>query len=357
MRKISFLILWLLMSVSLSATVLGAPEIEYLIFSQAIGDEKVIYSYQPDSQILSQVVCGKDLSVFLQGKYFLYFNEQKLYQYDIGNQQAKELATFKEKDLYLEVMPDGPEQALVVAKDSYEFNWYVLELSDGSVRRVMRPPAGSSGPNTPKLASPDQKATAVIKTPAFSQNFTLTIEEKVNGKTKTRWSLPKDMTVVPDWPVWSPDSKRIAFYAKKADGFEGFYSLYLFDLVKKEMVLVESQVFAKYIFSNVGMRAFIPTWSDDGQFLIFQSQPNGLPNRSSILKYNVLTGEKHVLTQSAGCNDYPVWSLTGRYISFLSNRETSGRQLYIVDPEGTDLRRVSPSEGHTEWARWYRTKS
>lgn len=357
MRKISFPILFLLMWVNLSATVWGAPETEYLIFSQAIGDEKVIYSYQPDSQVLNQVVRGKNLSVFLQGKYFLYFNEQKLYQYNIRNQQAKELATFKEKDLYLEVIPDGPEQALVVAKDGYALNWYILELSDGSVRRVMQPPVGSGGSNTPKLASPDQKATAVIKTPAFSQNFTLSIEEKVNGRKKTSWSLPKDMTIVPDWPVWSPDSKQIAFYAKKADGFEGFYSLYLFDLVKKELILVENQVFAKYVFSNVGMRAFIPTWSNDSQFLIFQSQPNGLPNRSSIIKYNVTTGKKQVLTQSAGCNDYPVWSLTDGYISFLSNRETPGRQLYIIDPQGANLRRVSPSEGHTEWSEWYWTKS
>lgn len=357
MRKISFLILFLLMSVNLLATVWGAPETEYLVFSQVIGDEKVIYSYQPDSQILNQVVRGKNLSVFLQGKYFLYFNEQKLYQYNIRNQQAQELATFKEKNLYLEVIPDGPEQALVVAKDGYDLNWYILELSDGSVRRVMQPPAGSGGHHTPKLASPDQKATAVIKTPAFSQNFTLLIEEKVNGRRKTSWSLPKDMTIVPDWPVWSPDSKRIAFYAKKADGFEGFYSLYLFDLEKKEMILVENQVFAKYVFSNTGMRAFIPTWSNNGQFLIFQCQPNGLPNRSSIIKYNVLTGKKQVLTQSAGCNDYPVWSLTGRYISFLSNRETPGRQLYIIDPQGANLKRVSPSEGRTEWSEWYRTKS
>ena len=176
----------------------------------------------------------------------------------------------------------------------------------------------------------------------------------MNGKKKTSWSLPQEMTIIPDWPIWSPDSKRLAFYAKKADGFEGFYSLYIFDLAKKELILVENQVFAKYVFSNVGMKAFIPAWSDDGQFLIFQSQPNGLPNWSSIIKYDTVTGKKQILTQSAGSNDYPVWSLTDRFISFLSNRETSERQLYMIDPHGKNLRRVSPQEGHTEWAEWYR---
>ncbi len=354
MRKTIFLVIILLLSANLSTGVWSLPVNEYLVFSQIVDGQKVIYSYQPDSQALNRVVQGKNLSVFLQGKYFLYFNEQKLFQYNIATQEATELAAFKEKELYLEVIPDGPEQALVVAKDGYDFNWYILELSDGSFRRVMRPPSGSGGSNTPKLASPDKKATAVIKTPAFSQNFSLSIEERVNGRKKTSWSMPQDMTIIPDWPVWSPDSKRIAFYAKKADGFEGFYSLYLLDLAEKELVLVEDQVFAKYIFSNIGMKSFIPAWSDDSQFLIFQSQPNGLPNRSLIVKYHVATGKKQILTQSAGSNDYPVWSLTDRYISFLSNRETTERQLFIIDPQGADLERVSPQEGFTEWAEWYR---
>jgi Tol biopolymer transport system component len=353
MRNKFFPIILLLMSI-LSTPVRGASETEYLVFSQVINGLQVIHSYQPDTQALNRVVQGKNLSVFLQGKYFLYFKEQKLFQYNIVTQQAKELATFKEKELYLEVIPDGPEQALVVAKDGYDLNWYVLELSDGSFRRVMQPPTGRGRSTTPKLISPDKKATAVIKTPAFSQNFTLSIEENVNGRKKTSWSLSRDMTIIPDWPIWSPDSKQIAFYAKKADGFEGFYSLYLLDLAKKDLILVENQVFAKYIFSNIGMKSFIPAWSEDSQFLIFQCQPNGLPNSSLIVKYHVPTGKKQILTQSAGSNDYPNWSLTNRYISFLSNRETSKRQLFIMDPQGANVRRVSPQEGFTEWAEWYR---
>lgn len=354
MRKTAILVIILLMLVLLSTGVWGASGTEYLVFSQVVDGQKIIYWYQPDSQVLNQVVQGKNLSVFLQGKYFLYFNGQKLFQYNILTRQAKELAAFKERELYLEVIPDGPEQALVVGKDGYELNWYVLELSDGSVRRVMQPPMGSGRSNTSRLVSPDKKAAAVIKTHAFSQNFTLSIEETLDGKRKISWSLPKEMTIIPDWPIWSPDSKRIAFYAKKADGFEGFYSLYLLELANKELTLIEDQVFAKYIFSNTGMKSFVPAWSDDGQFLIFQSQPNGLPNRSSIIKYHVSTGKKQILTQSMGSNDYPVWSLTNRYISFLSNRETTGRQLYIMDPQGANLKMVSPQDGHTEWAEWYR---
>ncbi len=355
MKKTGYLIILLLVAMTFSYPALGDPGTEYLIFSQVSGGQNSVYLYQPDSQVMDQVVRGKGVSVFVQGKYFLYFKEQKLYQYNITTRESKELAGFKEKELYLEVIPDGPEQALVVAKDDYTVNWYVLELSDGSVRRVMQPPV-QRGSHAPKLTSPDQKAVAVIKTPAFSQNFTLTIQERDNGKLKTTWSLPQGLTIVPDWPVWSPDSKRIAFYGKEANGFEGFYALYLFDLAQKDLILIENQVFAKYIFSNTGMKSFIPAWSGDGKYLVFQSQPNGLPNRSSIVKYDVSTGKGRVLTQSAGSNDYPRWSLSDRYISFLSNRETSDRQLYIMDPQGANLQRVSPQEGYTEWAEWYRPK-
>ncbi len=351
--KLKFIFLILIVSI-FSCVALGSSVNEYLVFSQKSGDQIVIYTYRPDDSALKQVVSGKNLSLFLQGKYFLYFNDQKLFQYNVVTGDSRELAAFKEKQLYLEVIQDGPEQALVVAKDKYELNWYILELSDGSVRRVMHPPARTGGYQTPKLTSPDNKVTAVIKTPAFSQNPTLLIEEMVNGKPKTVWSLPEGMTIIPDWPVWAPDSKQIVFYGKETKSFEGFYSLYLFDMAKKELVLIEKQVLAKYLFSDISMKSFIPAWSGDGKYLIFQSQPNGLPNRSLIMKYNVSTGEKQVLTDSSGSNDYPTWSLSERYISFLSNRESTGRQLYLMDPEGENLKRISPPEGNTDWASWYR---
>lgn len=350
-RVVFLLILGLIIS---SGTVLGNAVDEYLIFTQKSGEQIIIYTYQPKASVLQEVVRGKNLSLYLQGKYFLYFNNQKLFQHNVITNESKELATFQEKQLYLEVIPDGPEQALVVAKDKYEINWYVLEFSDGSVRRVKQPFAQTGGYQTPRITSPDKKATAVIKTSTFSQNINLLIEEKVNGKSQTVWTLPKGMTVIPDWPVWSPDSRRIAFFAKDTENFEGFYSLYLFDMTKKEMVLVEKQVLAKYIFSDISMKSFLPAWSGDGKQLIFQSQPNGLPNRSLIIKYNAATGEKQILTDSSGSNDYPTWSFSEHYISFLSNRETAGRQLYLVDPEGENLRRVSPQEGSTDWASWYR---
>lgn len=339
-----------------TGSALGDSSVEYLVFSQKVGDQNIIYAYQPDTLTLIQVVRGAGISVFLQGKYFLYFNEQKLYQYDIIARKSKELTSFKEKELYLEVIPGGPEQALVVAKDNYNVNWYVLELSDGSVRRVKQPPITVTDSRTPKVPSPDEKSMAVLKTAAFSQKFILAVEERINGKFKKTWSLPDDLTVIPDWPVWSPDSKHLAFYAKKADGFEGFYSLYLLDLPAKELKLVEKQVFAKYIFSEIGMKAFIPAWSGDGKYLLFQSQPNGLPNMSMITRYDVTTGKKQVLTESSGSNDYPAWSSDDQYISFLSNRDTRERQLYIMDKHGANLKRVSPEQGFTEWARWYRPR-
>lgn len=345
-RFVSFLIL----TVIFFSGIASCNSAEYLVFTQKTEDRTIVYIYQPDTGKLQEVARGKDLSVFLQGKHFLYLNDRKLYQYKAAAARSKELATFNEEKIYLEVFPDGPEQALVVAEDKYKiFNWYVLELSDGSLRRIKQPPLGRSGSyRVPSLTSPDKKAAAVIKRSG------LAIEETVSGKTRTIWSLPKGMTIIPDWPVWSPDSKRIAFYAKEDKGFEGFYSLYLFDLVKKELILVEKQVLAKYLFSNFSMRSFIPAWSKDGKLLIFQSQPNGLPTRSLIIKYNAVTGEKQVLTDSPGSNDYPEWSFSERYISFLSNRETPGRQLYLMDPEGENLKRVSPEEGYTDWAGWYR---
>lgn len=348
--KLRFTFLLITMIIVFSCAALSSAVDEYLVFTQKTGDQIIIYTYQPDASELKEVARGKNLSIFLQGKYFLYFNDQKLFQYDAAAGSSKELATFKEKQINLEVIPDGPGQALVVAKDKYElFNWYVLELSDGSVRRVKQPPVRQTGVyRAPSLASPDQKATAVIK------RSTLLIEETVNGKPQPVWSLPKGMTIIPDWPVWSPDSRRIAFYAKEDKGFEGFYSLYLFDLDKKELILVEKQVLAKYLFSNISMESFIPAWSKDGRYLIFQSQPNGMPTRSLIIKYDAFTGEKQVLTDSSGSNDYPAWSFSERYISFLSNRETTGRQLYLMDPEGGNLKRVSPEEGSTDWAGWYK---
>lgn len=334
---------------------------ESAIFIQKNGAERTLYIVKEDGSGLQTIVSGKEIICYTVGQHLLIYSERRLLEYIPEKSETKLIADFgKDVDFcYAFAMePAGPDQALVVTGSQYSsfLHWYVLEFSDGSLRKIDPPfdsvPAGKSS----KL-SPDENAEAIIKSMALGNRFELQIKEKGAGKTKTKnlWTLPKEMTTLPVYPVWAPNSRQLAFYAKQLtenEGVTGTYSLYVFDLDRKELVLVQKQVFSISGYSKLEMGEFRPDWSNDSKYLIVEYQPFGLPTESSVLRYEVSSGKKIFLNNSPGEKQYPSWSPSGNRILFLSSREGKGYQLYTMDSSGNKLSRLSPPAGITEWAKW-----
>ncbi len=339
-----------------SPMILAENRSDWAFLCQVANDKKTVYIVRADGSESRPLISGKNIEPFEVGKHFLVYVDHKLYQYDLSNQQLKLLTEFKEDHIYIQKLsngPDAPDQALVIAENMFERNLYILEFSDGSSRLVQNTfSGGSAGSSSLKGLSPDQKKISIVKQAPMSLRFELSLQEKIKDRFKTTWSLPQDMTIIPESPVWSPDSSMLVFYAKQFESIEGFYSLYLLNTGTKELNIIQEQVFSKFSFGDFRMGPFTPNWSPDSKNIVFQYQPYGLPTGSSIIKYNSEENKKVTLVANSGHHLYPLWSPSGNWVLYLGNPESTKDQAYTVSSTGNQNIRLSPPDGYTEWAAW-----
>jgi WD40 repeat protein/Leucine-rich repeat (LRR) protein len=150
-------------------------------------------------------------------------------------------------------------------------------------------------------------------------------------------------------PVWSPDSQEIAFVE---DG-----EMYVIDADVRRSVedawpdreswtwspdaqlirLAESRV-----------RGWGPTWSPDGQYLVFSSYSQ---EASDI--YVIKRADKSLtqLTDTEADEWNPVWSPDGRHIAFLSDRDGSD-DIYLMNSDGGEPKRLTETPDRERALAW-----
>jgi hypothetical protein len=349
-RIVLILFAWVMLGSGWAALAAPPADRPWLVFGQRQGDRRTIYLAERDGSGLQTVATGKDLLVSLQGKHFLYVDGQKLYEYFPATKSSRLVRQFTEAKIIIQVISDEPDQAIVAGLNEYQTNWYILEFSDGSLRKIDNPArnAGGSG----GFPSPDQSAVAIVKSAFMDFRYGLTLKQNK----KADWNLPANLTVLPDLR-WSPDSKWLALYAKPFDSnLDGLYSLYVLDVAKRQLKLVQEKSFAVLFFNLLQAGPFTPDWSSDSKTLLYSYQPYGTSGRTGIYQYQVETGQKTALVQGDGRNEAPLWAPDDRSIAFISTRDTGEEQLYVMDNRGGAIRRISPAQGTTEWAKWYQPK-
>ena len=141
----------------------------------------------------------------------------------------------------------------------------------------------------------------------------------------------KPVGAIKNWPTWSPDRTKI-FFATHVPN-----NLYLMDADGGDVTLLKEDY-----------RGERPAWSPDGQKIAY----GGTGPWIVFLDVRTLK-EKPMFVPVDRAYDM-AWSPDGRQLAFVNWNpdHQTGRDIYVVNVDGTDLRQLTDLPGHDRWPAW-----
>lgn len=133
-----------------------------------------------------------------------------------------------------------------------------------------------------------------------------------------------------EYPAWSPDGRLLAFNCGK--------NIYVFDLEKNE---------AHQLFTGEGEHGFYPSWGPDSQTLAFSApreDDSDIYIAELDLKSPRILKRVRLVARLSGPDTQPVWSPNGRWIAFVHTWQVGTQEvtqeIFVVRPNGSGLRKV-----------------
>jgi Tol biopolymer transport system component len=147
-------------------------------------------------------------------------------------------------------------------------------------------------------------------------------------------------------PAWSPDTTRIAWGGQTTES----------DLSARTNLLFMMDIASGRV-TELG-EGSDPLWSPDGQrvtYVVQEKPPPGVvqsqPN-VDIYTLNVATGERTQLTQDPAQDLWPTWSPDGQRIAFVSKRDSPLGEIYVMNADGSDVRRLTNNNHYELMLAW-----
>ncbi|MBN2876156.1 MAG: PD40 domain-containing protein [Bacilli bacterium] len=139
-------------------------------------------------------------------------------------------------------------------------------------------------------------------------------------------------------PVFSPNGQGIMFMSNR----EGKYRIYTMDsdgTNQSKIDLIDVEASSDHF--------IFPQYSPDGQYIIYSL--NNLTNQTAVIHRYKLDGtEDVILTEIGGRNENPSYSLDGEWIVFQSERD-GNFEVYMMKSDGTGVTRLT---NNSSWDGW-----
>ncbi len=140
-------------------------------------------------------------------------------------------------------------------------------------------------------------------------------------------------------PVWSPDGQWIAF------GLGGYLQNRKTQAAKL-MIVRRDGTGARELTSD-SLNAGFPSWSPDGTRIVYRVWGG---NTWGLRILDVKTHAVKVLT--TGYDNLPFWSPNGSLITFTRKHEGNNFDIYTIQPDGSDLRRLTTTAANDAHGVW-----
>jgi TolB protein len=229
--------------------------------------------------------------------------------------------------------PDGHSMAYISDVGGRE-QFFVRSLDGHEVRQLTTDAADHEDP----AWSPDGKTIAFVYIKEGSAQIALM---PAAGGPMEILTPPGERVI---HPSWSPDGKRVAYCTdddlkppKKNPA-----AIKIIDLATRRIRILISG----------GVNTY-PVWSPDRRSLAFRRMVEDTNSEVFLAD----SGGNHVrnITNSPAFDGWPAWSPDGRRIAFASNRGGTGDyQIYVMRPDGSDLRLVARTTGRATAPKWGR---
>ena len=141
-------------------------------------------------------------------------------------------------------------------------------------------------------------------------------------------------------PAWSPDGKRLVFRAAGADVFEA-----------SDIWIMHADGSGQANLTKDKQSNWGATWSPDGKHILFNSARDGARPHLYIMNPNG-SGLRRLCPHSNLWEEYPDWSPDGTKIAFMSNVGTSSWVIYVMNADCTGLKQVTQGPGEDGGPRW-----
>jgi len=138
-------------------------------------------------------------------------------------------------------------------------------------------------------------------------------------------------------PTWSPDGRAIAYRHQTGD--ESTADIFMIDSEGSRL---------RNLTRSPGLADWGPDWSPEGEWMAWNTE--GDTDMDLGLVHPDGTGRRVI--KPGVYVEYPAWSPDGRQIAFMSPGEGTQYDIYVMNADGTDVRRLTEFPDDDGWPAW-----
>jgi Tol biopolymer transport system component len=139
-------------------------------------------------------------------------------------------------------------------------------------------------------------------------------------------------------PTWSPDGQRIAYRHQTGD--DSTTDIYVMDADGSH----PRNLTTSDRFGDWG-----PDWSADGTWIAWNTASGGFVFDLGLIHPD---GSGRRVIEAGVYVEYPAWSPDGRRIAFMSPATSDPYEIFVMNADGTHVRRLTRSPGADGWPAW-----